>query len=219
MSDFNVINNRRKSRRPFTSIWDHMIKGVKQSKGLYLANCNYCSHYWKFGKPKKLYEHLVNNCKKCLKDIVLLYTTIVENEIGLENESSSSSSETEELPTKKSKQTTVSNFFKKKKLEKVKIYEIDRTMTKTFVMANIPFSVIKNPWFVNLIKILQPAYDVPSCQMLGGILLQAELARTNIKIENELSREENFTIGKNFYNCQIISINFLNYTLINYLYV
>ncbi len=196
-----------------------MIKGVKQSKGLYSANCNYCSHYWKFGKSKKLHEHLANNCKKCPKDIVLLYATIVGNEIGLENESSSSSSETEKLPTKKSKQTTVSNFFEKKKLEKGKIDEIDRTMTKIFVMANIPFSVIKNPWFVNLIKILQSAYDISSCRMLGGTLLQAELARTNIKIENELSREENFMIGKNFYNCQIISINFLNYTLINYLYV
>ena len=162
---------------------------------------------------------MANNCKKCPKDIVFLYATIVGNEIGLENESSLSSSKTEEPPTKKSKQTTVSNFFEKKKLEKGKIDEIDRTMTKTFVMANIPFSVIKNPWFVDLIKILQPAYDVPSHRMLGGTLLQAELAKTNIKIENKLSREENFTIGKNFYNCQIISINFLNYTLINYLYV
>ncbi len=88
---------------------------------------------------------MVNNCKKCPKDIVLLYATIVGNEISLENESSSSSSETEESPTKKSKQTTISNFFEKKKLEKGKIDEIDRTMTKTFVMANIPFSVIKNP--------------------------------------------------------------------------
>ena len=145
MSNSNVINDRRKSGRPFTSIWDHMIKRVKQSKGLYSANCNYCSHYWKFEKSKKLREHLANNCKKCPKDIVLLYVTIVENEIGLENESSLSSSETEELPTKKSKQTTVSNFFEKKKLEKGKIDEIDHTMIKTFVMANIPFSVIKNP--------------------------------------------------------------------------
>ena len=86
---------------------------------------------------------MANNYKKCLKDIVLLYATIVGNEIGLENESSSSSSETEELPIKKSKQTTVLNFFEKKKLEKGKIDEIDRTMIKTFVMANIPFSVIK----------------------------------------------------------------------------
>src|SRR6266540_1791702 len=219
MSNSNVINDRRKSGRPFTSIWNHMIKGVKQSKGIYLANCNYCSHYWKFEKSKKLREYLANNCKKCPKDIVLLYVTIVENEIGLENESSLSSSEIEEPSTKKSKQTTVSNFFEKKKLEKGKINEIDRTMIKTFVMANIPFSIIKNPWFVNLIKTLQPAYDVSSYRILDGTLLQAELARTNIKIENELSREENFTIGKNFYNCQIILINFLNYTLINYFYV
>ncbi len=162
---------------------------------------------------------MANNCKKCPKDIVLLYAIIVENEIGLENKSSSSSSEIEEPFTKKSKQTTVSNFFEKKKLEKGKIDEIDCTMTKTFVMTNILFSVIKNLWFVDLIKILQPVYDVPSRRMLGRTLLQAELARTNIKIENKLSREENFMIGKNFYNCQIISINFLNYTLINYLYV
>jgi len=114
---------------------------------------------------------LANNCKKCPKDIVLLYATIVGNEIGLENESSSSSSETEEFPTKKSKQTTVSNFFEKKKLEKGKIDEIDRTMTKTFVITNILFSVIKNPWFVDLIKILQLAYDIPLCRMLGGTLL------------------------------------------------
>jgi len=97
---------------------------------------------------------LANNCKKCSKDIVLLYATIVGNEIGLKNKSSSSSSETEESSTKKSKQTTVSNFFEKKKLEKRKIDEIDRIMTKTFIMANIPFSIIKNPWFVDLIKTL-----------------------------------------------------------------
>ena len=103
MSDSNVINDRRKSERPFISIQDHIIKGVKQSKGLYSANCNYCSHYWKFEKSKKLREHLANNCKKCPKDIVLLYATIVGNEIGLENESSLSLSETEESPTKKSK--------------------------------------------------------------------------------------------------------------------
>ena len=203
MSDFNVINDSKKGGRPFTNVWDHMKKGAKQSQGHYSANCNYCSHYWKHGKPKILREHLANHCKKCPKDIVSLYASIVGNEKGKEDleEESSSSSEIDEPPTKKSKQTSVSNFFDKKKLEKGKTDEIDRTLTKAFVMANIPFSTIKNPWFLDLIKTLQSAYDASSRRVLDGSLLQAELARTNIKIENELNREENFTIGKNFYNC------------------
>jgi len=104
----------------------------------------------------------------------------------------------------------MSNFFEPKKLEKGKIDEIDRIITKAFIMSNIPFSTIENPWFINLIKILQPAYDVPSRRVLSGSLLQAELARTNIKIDNELTKKNNFTIGKNYIIIILILINYLN---------
>ena len=64
-------------------------------------------------------------------------------------------------------------------------------------MCNIPFSTIENPWFIDLIKSLQPGYDLPSRRILSGSLLEAEVARINIKINNELDKENNFTIGKN----------------------
>ena len=53
--------------------------------------------------------------------------------------------EGEERSNKKSKQTNVSSFFKLKKLKKGKIEDINHMITKTFVMCNIPFSMVENP--------------------------------------------------------------------------
>jgi len=58
----------------------------------------------------------------------------------------------EECSNKKFKQTNVSSFFEPKKLEKGKIKDINCTITKTFMMCNILFSIVENPWFINLIK-------------------------------------------------------------------
>jgi hypothetical protein len=65
-------------------------------------------------------------------------------------------------------------------------------------MSNIPFSVIENPWFVDMIKILQPGYNPPTRQVLSGSLLEAELSRINTRTISELDNDSNFTIGKIF---------------------
>ncbi|CAB4376257.1 unnamed protein product [Rhizophagus irregularis] len=56
-------------------------------------------------------------------------------------------------------------------------------------------SIIENPWFIDLIKTLQPGYDPPSRQVLSGTLLESETSRVNIRIMNELSADNNFTIA------------------------
>jgi len=203
MSTINMNKEVNKGGPPFTDIWDHMTKGTKQSKGHYSATCNYCKNVWKHGRLAILRVHLANVCKKCPNDIVLYYANLVgkvvaDNEVADNAEGEDSGTDTEEPPKKKARQTAVSSFFNAKKLEKGKIDEIDCAITKAFVMCNIPFNVIENPWFLDLVKTLQPGYDAPSRRVLSGSLLQAELARINIKIHNELLNERNFTIGKNF---------------------
>ncbi|PKB93677.1 hypothetical protein RhiirA5_440624 [Rhizophagus irregularis] len=84
------------------------------------------------------------------------------------------------------------------KLEKGYCDEINHSITKAFVMCNIPFSIIENPWFINLIKTLQPGYDPLSKQVLSGTLLESETSHVNICIMNKLSADNNFTIGKIF---------------------
>ncbi len=105
--------------------------------------------------------------------------------------------EGEKHPNKKSKQTNVSSFFESKNLEKGKIEDINCMITKTFVMYNILFSTVKNLWFINLIKSLQLKYDPLLCRTLSRSLLKAEVIRVNIKINNELDKESNFTISNN----------------------
>jgi hypothetical protein len=196
------MTNNSERGRPFSDVWDkHMIKGQQISRGHYSATCSYCKNKWKYGKPRILREHLANHCKKCPQEISLYFAKIVGKTIGEndkdEDESDNSDSE---LPNKKRKydQTNISNFYKSEKLEKGYCDIIDRSITKAFVMSNIPFSVIENPWFVDMIKTLQPGYNPPTRQVLSGSLLEAELSRINTRTISELDNDSNFTIGKIF---------------------
>src|SRR6266540_1660893 len=103
----------------------------------------------------------------------MYYAELVEKELEnkMVEEEKNLSSDIKTPPTKKVKQTAVSNFFEPKKLEKGRINEIDCAITKAFVMYNILFNIIENLWFLDLIKILQSAYDAPSCRVLSGSLL------------------------------------------------
>lgn len=199
MTSSEPSENPRKGRR-FTEVWNgHMIKGVQKTRGHYAATCSYCNFYWKDGKPHVLREHLANHCRKCPQEVSLQFAKIVGNEIAENEEDDESDSE---LTTKKQRlndgQTSIRSFYKNKELEKGYSDEIHRSITKAFVMCNIPFSIIENPWFIDLIKTLQPGYDPPSRQVLSGTLLESETSRVNIRIMNELSADNNFTIGKIF---------------------
>ncbi|GET55642.1 ribonuclease H-like domain-containing protein [Rhizophagus irregularis DAOM 181602=DAOM 197198] len=86
------------------------------------------------------------------------------------------------------------NFYGGGKIEKGRSDELDRVITKAYVMCNIPFSTIDNPWFIDMIKALEPGYDPPLRRVLNGTLLEAELSRVNARVNNELEKESNFTI-------------------------
>ena len=117
-----------------------------------------------------------------------------------EDKSDSEYKEEIDLPNKKQKQTSISQYYKYQKLEEGWANEIDKSITKAFIMANIPFNVIENPWFIDLqlVRILEPGYNIPSRQILGGSLLEVELSRVGMQINKELERETDFTIGKSF---------------------
>ncbi len=65
------------------------------------------------------------------------------------------------------------------------------------MMCNILFSTVENPWFINLIKSLQLEYDSLLHRTLSRSLLEAKMTRVNIKINNKLNKESNFTISNN----------------------
>ncbi|CAB5181257.1 unnamed protein product [Rhizophagus irregularis] len=122
-------------------------------------------HYFiEDGKFHVLREHLANHCQKYPQEVSLQFAKIVGNEIAKNEEENEKKSYCD---------------------------EINWLITKAFVICNIPFSIIENPWFINLIKTLQPGYD-PS---LSDTLLESETSCVNICIMNELSADNNFTIA------------------------
>ena len=58
---------------------------------------------------------------------------------------------------------------------------------------------MENPFFVKLIKELNPSYKLPSREFLSGRLIEEELGRVNYKVTEELKNENNLTLGKIFY--------------------
>jgi hypothetical protein len=72
-------------------------------------------------------------------------------------------------------------------------------LIKAFVCAGIPFSSIQNPYFVELLQQLRPAYHPPSSEVLSGRLLDNEVALVNQKLNNILERDNNLTLGNFIY--------------------
>ena len=68
--------------------------------------------------------------------------------------------------------------------------ENDRSILKAFVMCAIPFRIIENPYFINLLKNLQPNYNSPSRERLATDLLSEESIRTEIKSKIILKKKK-----------------------------
>ena len=63
-----------------------------------------------------------------------------------------------------------------------------------FVICDLPFSIIKNPWFMDALKSLWPNYNPPTCEYLVSSLLNNEAIRVNYEIEIVLKNSKNLTL-------------------------
>ena len=75
---------------------------------------------------------------------------------------------------------------------------IDHLILKAFVMYRIPFQVVKNPYFINLLKNLQSNYNSSSWECFSTNLLNEESIRVEIKINNSLENTKNLTLGMDY---------------------
>ena len=93
-------------------------------------------------------------------------------------------------------QTRISEFNESTKLSEDRAHEIDRACVKAFVVCGIPWHVIENPFFIELLKTLRPGYTPPSREVLSGKLLSQETAVINQRVIKKLKNTENLTICK-----------------------
>ena len=61
-------------------------------------------------------------------------------------------------------------------------------------MYSFSFSIIKNLWFVDVLKLLQLNYNPPICEYLVNPLLNNEAVKVNYKIKIALKNSKNLTL-------------------------
>ena len=75
---------------------------------------------------------------------------------------------------------------------------IDCSVLKAFIICRIPFQVVENSYFINLLKNLWSNYNPPSREHFSTNLLNEESIWVKIKINNSLENTKNLTLDMNY---------------------
>jgi hypothetical protein len=168
--------------RPKSKVWEHFEHNSTNHPGHFDAKCKFCNHYWKGGVVKKLEVHLARECENVSIEIKNRYMHIVAKRDGLSDDIM----EIETTDNERNKDDTLS-------LEQAAF--IDRSVLKAFVMCGLPFHIIENPYFINVLKNLKKNYNSPFCEWLSTNLLSEECVRVELKINNLLENSKNLSLG------------------------
>ena len=180
-------NSNVKTGPKFGPIWDHFIQGDSNGSGHYQATCKYCDQYFKQGRPQYLRTHILSYCTEASEDV----KRSVNQEI-LDNESLQPSAKKIKIIQD---QKQIGNYYGLADIEPSRQKEIERTLTMMFICCGVSFRIIENPFFINLLKALNPGFIPPSREVLSGRLLDTELARVNKNIEKDLKDAKDLTLG------------------------
>jgi hypothetical protein len=100
---------------------------------------------------------------------------------------------------KKNNQNGLNDFYESANITSQKQKIIDQALTRMFVCCGLPFSLVENPFFIEFVNQLKPAYKLPSRFKLTKDFINEEVANVNVKVELELKRQNNLTLGKENY--------------------
>ena len=174
-----VIVVKRGGGRPKSVVWNYFEHNALKHPGHFDAKCKFCGTYWKNGIVKNLQVHLASKCENVDAETKNKFMHHVATRDGIINED----------------QMEIESDSRKEELSEERVALIDRSILKAFVMCATPFRIIENPYFISVLKNLQPNYNPPSRERLTTDLLSEESIRTEIKVNNYIEKEKNLTLG------------------------
>jgi len=92
-------------------------------------------------------------------------------------------------------QPKIDEIFDSTKIDQAKIEMANCAIVKFFACCGIPFHIIKNPFFIDLLRTLCPGYNPPCRQTLTEDMLNAEISHVITEINLKLNNEKNLTLG------------------------
>jgi BED zinc finger. len=189
-------NGKAQGGRPRAEIWDYFQKGKLGSTGHYRARCYYCSKEWAKGEPTKLEIHLGYECARCPENIREYWVTkIIDKQNNYQRTLANKRKKIDPTQTN----IATSHFKNDEPLPLAEQNSLDQAVLKAWIAAGIPFSVIKNPFIIDLFMRLNPRYIPPSRSTLSGRILQEEAVKVKTKINKIFEKSENLTLSKQNY--------------------
>ncbi|RIA83751.1 hypothetical protein C1645_833292 [Glomus cerebriforme] len=137
---------RKKGGRPAGKIWEYFEKGPQVARGYYTAICSFCEHYWITTKPSRLKKYIAYNCQKVDSETKIKVLTL----LLIDQNDSDEDIDSTLITRRKTSQTDVENF--PTSLDKE--IQINKVLVKLFVCYNLPFALVKHPYFQEFIKVL-----------------------------------------------------------------
>jgi len=176
--------------RPKNPVWKHFKAGKETSSGHWPATCNYCDVYWGKGVVYKMETHLASHCSQVPRQVLRYYINLVE-----ENDKEVKGS------NKKRKldsygQLKITDSFKNAEMNEDHEKHITRALVKAFALCGISWHIIENPFFIDALQQLNPAYNPPSREVFVNRHFETELVKVNKRIFDELQHEKHLTLGK-----------------------
>jgi hypothetical protein len=154
--------------------------------------------YWSGGYPNKLKDHLANNCKQVPELVNLFYLGIVFSR-NFGNKLSHKKRKIQDY----SNQYKLTDWFESTNLPFSKIAFITHALVHAFICCEIPFSVIKNSFFIEFLHKIRLEYKSSIDELLSGRLLNEEIVRINENI-NSVKNSKNLTFSKSFDKFRIL---------------
>jgi hypothetical protein len=189
-TSFNNNNNKGKGKgkgsRRQDEVWVHFTQSERDSQGHASASCNFCQFRFSRGEIAALQGHIANHCMKAPIILIRKYQSALE-----ENQTKND---------KKRKGPEGQKYLDEyhdnpKPLPQGRVDRINRALIKFFVCCGVPFRVVESPFFIDLLKELNSAYNLPSRGVLTNRLLESELGYVNSRVSKELDSMDNLTIG------------------------
>ncbi|PKC58052.1 hypothetical protein RhiirA1_471565 [Rhizophagus irregularis] len=153
---------------------------------------------WKkaVGKAYEMVDHLALSCSRVSVEVKQIFLEKIRKRSSLKLDHLLPSNN-DETATKKAKiiQKKITSIFESDKIEKSKIIRCNRALTRLFVCCGIPFSVMSNPFFVDFVKCLCPAYELPNRVTFAGPWVDQELTNVLEIILSETRSTKNITLG------------------------
>ena len=196
LSDIFPFQSRKFSGRRKSQVWDYYDADGAKKHGHIGCICKACGWKRSVGKAYEMVDHLALSCPKISGEIKQIFLEEVMNRTALKSDHSLPN-DNDNIVSKKSKtsQKKITSMFESSEIEKSKIARCNRALTRLFVCCGIPFRIVSNPFFVDFVKSLCPAYELPNRITFAGSWINQELSNVLAVTINETRSSKNITLG------------------------